>query len=213
MPVKTLIQDGGGTGTKACVTSEKALLVSDLRLPPENVDLLVRPFRGYLRNSAGILDMRVDGSVTPVEFVVNAAVDGDRYIDSLSIIISDANASLNQFGALSALNNGIDIFYEDPILGNVTIANELRTNFDFVRLCGTGTPAIGSSADAYRASNVDGNSEGYIMTLDFSDLFNIPWGVKLSKGTLLRLGFRINDDITGVDAFNVIAAGFDRILK
>lgn len=61
------------------------------------------------------------------------------------------------------------------------------------------------------ATNVEGGSEDYIMTLDFSDQFGMPWGIRLPKDSNLKLIARIKDDTSGVDAFNAIAYGFDRV--
>ncbi|MDO3651402.1 hypothetical protein, partial [Nocardia mangyaensis] len=90
-------------------------------------------------------------------------------------------------------------------------AYSFQNYFEFIRLCGKGASPIGSGSDSYRASNVTGASEGYIMTLDFSDQFGMPWGIRIPKNSNLRFVVRIQDDTTGVDAFNMIAYGFDRI--
>lgn len=211
MSIKSYILDGKGNGRKACVTNESAVLVSDLRLPPEGIDIPIRPFRQFMLNGASS-DMRVSGTAAaPIDFVISATEDSDRYIDSISWVVADAQAVLNKFGNITALTNGVEIFYQDAKLGNVVIADSLKSNFEFVRLCGKGASPIGGLADAYRASNVEGNSEGYIMTLDFSDQFGMPWGIRLPKESNLKLVARIKDDTTGVDAFNAIAYGFDRV--
>ena len=213
MAIKSYILDGKGNGRKAAVSSENAVIVSDLRLPPEDIDVPIRPFRQFMLNGASS-DMRVAGSAaSPIDFVVEASTDSDRYIDSISWVIADAQAALNKFGNITALTNGVELFYQDSKLGNVIIADSLKSNFEFLRLCGKGASPIGATTDSYRASNVQGASEGYIMTLDFSEQFGMPWGIRLPKNSNLKLIARIKDDTTGVDAFNAIAYGFDRILE
>jgi hypothetical protein len=54
-----------------------------------------------------------------------------------------------------------------------------------------------------------GNSEAYIPTLDFGGLFGTPFGVRLKGGTQDRLVFRIQDDTSGVDRFDIVAYGGD----
>lgn len=209
MSLKTYIEDSGGSGNKARVSREKALFVSDLRLPPEDIEIPIRPFRSYFLNN-GSFDMRVVGSTaSPIDFVIEAAEDADRFVDSISFVISDGQAVLNKFGNITSLSVGTEIFYEDSVLGDVVIADSLTSNFDFVRLTG-GSP-IGNTTNAYRASNVEGSSEGYICRLDFSDQFGMPWGIRLPRKSKLRLVIRIKDDTTGVDAHNAIAYGFDRV--
>ena len=212
MAIKSYILDGRGNGRKAAVSSENAVLVSDLRLPPEEIDAPIRPFRQFMLNGASS-DMRVVGTAAaPIDFVIEASADSDRYIDSISWVIADAQAVLNKFGNITALTNGVELFYQDSKLGDVIIADSLKSNFEFIRLCGKGASPIGDSANAYRASNVENASEGYIMTLDFSEQFGMPWGIRLPRNSNLKLIARIKDDTTGVDAFNAIAYGFDRIL-
>jgi hypothetical protein len=219
MSIKSLISDGKGSGRKAEVTKEHAVLVSDLKLPPDNTEIPIRPFRQYLTddglpNDGVNFDMQVNASAaSPVDYFITSAEDGDRYLDSISIIIADGGAALNEFGAISALSEGVEIFYEDAQLGNVVIADSLKSNFEFLRLCGKGVPGIGATTNSARYSNVEGASEGYVMTLDFSEQFGMPWGIRIPKDSSLRFVVRIKDNTTGVDAFNMIAYGFDRIIN
>jgi hypothetical protein len=216
MTIKTKLLDGKGTGKELHITSENEALITSTQVPPVTDVSLIRPFRQYFTDdgtSTGSTDMRVDGSTTNVDFYISASIDGDRYIDTISIAIADTGATLNQFGNIGALTNGIEIFYEDASLGDVTIAEDLVSNFEFLRMCAGGVHGIGSGATSYKANNVQGNSEGYIMSLDFSEVFGLPYGIKIPKGTTLRLVTRIKDNVSGVDKFDIIAYGFDRIIN
>lgn len=155
---------------------------------------------------------RVAGSATsPVDFWVAASSDCDRYIDSLSFVVADASATLDKFGTITALTNGVKLFYSDQSLGDVVVHDGFKSNFELIRLAGKGAAAIGSGADSYRAQNVSGASEGYLVTLDFSDQFGLPWGIRLRKNSTEKLVIRIQDDISLIDQFDVIAYGFDRL--
>lgn len=212
MAVKNNIVDGTGTGTQVKVEPDNSLKVTSTNLPPKDSDSDIRLFRSYMRNDSDSFDMRVAGTAaTPIEFYIEATTDADRYIDTISIVISDQGATLNQFGSIAALTNGVEIFYEDKELGDVVIADSLKSNFDFARLCAGGVHGIGSGTTSYRASNVEGNSEGYLLYLDFSEVFGVPWGVKLSASSTKRLVVRIKDNTSAVDAFNMIVYGYDRI--
>lgn len=211
------INDGTGSGNSANVDKEGHLSVIDRNLPTTDDKNATRIFRQFFTDdgkSSGASDMRVIGSTAaPLEFYISSAADADRYIDTISFVIADQGATLNQFGNIAALANGFEIFYEDPTLGNVSIHDGITSNFDLIRLCGKGAPMIGTTADAYRANNVIGNSEGYIPSLDFSTQFGIPWGVRIPKNSTLRIVIKIKDDTTGVDRFDAIAYGFDRIIE
>jgi hypothetical protein len=216
MSGKFNLLDAWGTGNKARVGDDGAVCVADTRFPPKDVKTEVRPFRQYMTDDGlanGTFDMQVTGTTAaPVDYYIPASDDCDRYITSISFVIADANATLDKFGNITALSNGCQLFYEDQILGDVDLHDSLKSNFDFVRLCG-GNPPFGDAAAAFRASNVQGTSEGYIPFLDIQEIFEIPWGIRLPKESERKLVLRVKDDTTGVDAFNAIAYGFDRLIE
>ncbi len=204
--IKSVITDGAGTGRKATVDDQNSLLVSVSTCPPLTVQKN-KIYRAYLVNSSGSSDMKVNGSVTNVEFYVSASSSADRYITQLSFIIADANATLSQFGAIAALTNGCKLTYER--LGEViTIHDALKSNWDFVRLA-LGSPAFGQTTNAFIASNVSGASEGVIPILDLTRIMP-SYGIKLDKSTTQRLILTVRDNCTGVDQFDCVAYGFDR---
>lgn len=215
MSLKTEITDGTGNSYSAQVTDRGELAVINSNTPPIQDVSDIKLFRQFFTDDGlrtGSNDMRVIGSLAaPLDFFIPASQDGDRYIDSISFVISDSGAGLNQFGTLPALTNGVELFYQDPTLGDVVVHDGIKSNFDLIRLCGKGAPMIGGTLNAYRADKVVGNSEGYIPILDFSEQFGIPWGIKLPKGSNLKLIIRVKDDTTGVDGFDAIVYGFDKI--
>jgi len=151
--------------------------------------------------------MRVDGSTTNVEFYIAAEKDKDKYVKTVSIVIADALATLSEFGNLNAaLTNGVVLEWNTTDLGVVTIADALKTNFDFVRL-GLGNPAFGDGAGAFRGGNIVTTSEGYLPVIDFASMFGLPWGLRLRAGTTDKVIFRIRDDVTAIDQFDAIAYG------
>ena len=105
------ITDGTGTKRQAKVDDQSGLVVSINTSPPTGVQKN-KIFREYLTSSAGVTDMRVNGSVTPVDFSIYSSSIADRYITQLSFIIADAGASLNEFGGLAALTNGCHLHYK-----------------------------------------------------------------------------------------------------
>lgn len=212
MTINVKILSGDGSGRDAYISEDNAILTQDIGLPPKDVAARARIYRQYLTDdgtSTGSTDMRVNGSSTAVEFWISADTTYDLYISTLSFVIADASATLNNFGNITALTNGCDLEYFAEA-GTITIANQLKSNFDFVRTC-QGNPAFGDGAAAFRANNVQGTSEGYIPVLDFQKVFGLPWGIKLRPGTTDKLILRVNDNVTGVDAFNCIAFGYTRI--
>ena len=206
------LTDGHGTGNKARVGQEGEVSVVVHPHPPRDENAFFGtplPFRQYFTDdgySTGSNDMRVDGSTNNQTFCIQAEEEKDIYIGRISVVIADASASLNKFGNLTALANGIEFRWVSQDLGDTIIHEALKTNFDFVRL-GGGSPAFGTTTNAFRASNVSGNSEAYIPQVDFSEIFGLPWGIRLRKGTTDKLQFTIRDDVSGVDQFDTIGYG------
>ncbi len=167
-------------------------------------------FRQHLTDdglSSGSHDMLVDGSTTPAEFWIPAHEDNDRYITAVSFVIGDGGANLNEFGGISALTNGC--VFEYARSGEVvTIHDELKSNWDFIRMC-MGFPAFGDAASAFRGTNVEGGAEAFMPVFNFLSVMP-PYGLKLDTGTMQRLTLRVNDDCTAPDVFNAIAYGFER---
>lgn len=192
----------------ALVSQKGELHVTSSEEPPLRLQR-IEPLREFLKTSADSKDMNVNGSVTEVDFFIESDEEKDTYITTISFLIADAGATLNEFGNLSALTNGCRLFYSKQS-GEIVIHDELKTNFDFIRL-GLGTPPLGGATDAFRANNVSGISEGYIPSLNFKEVFGMPFGIKLDAGKLQRLVLTVRDDISTVDAFDCIVYGFRRL--
>lgn len=172
--------------------------------------VFVKPFRQYFTDdgtSSGSSDMRVNGSSIEQEFYIEAVDDKDIFIKTLSFEIADAGATLNDFGNLSALSNGIEFCWTTQSEGTVLIHEGLKTNWDVVRLSG-GNPSFGDGTAAFRANNVSGSAEGYIPVLNVSEVFGLPWGFQLRKGTKDKLLFKVRDNLSsGMDTVDVIGYG------
>ena len=225
------IIDGEGTGSYLKVNEGGYVLTQSSGLPPKDDRDIQIVYRNFLTlNGDGTTtSMLVDGSTTPQLFYVEASPNNDIYITSLSIVIQGLNINLGiDFAGLgSALTNGCRLYYEDKN-GEVTIGNNLDTNFELVRLC-QGNPSFGNNGDAFKIPNLapDGGggkggvktSDGYIPVLDFPEVFGFNYGLRLQRGTTNRLIFEINDDLRITadggplpdDAgFNIIVYGFER---
>ena len=211
MSIKTNIEDGDGTGRLARVSPEGFLYTQEAPYPPADEDTKLTVYREFLtQNGDGTTtDMRVNGATTSQMFYISAEPSVDIYITTVSFLIADAGASLSEFGGITALTNGCRFYYEDQN-GEINIGTSLVSNFEFVRLC-QGNPAFGGGSSAFLANNVVGNSEAFIPVFDFRT-FGFKWGLKLAAGTNNRLVMEINDNVSGIDAFNAIAYGFRRTL-
>jgi hypothetical protein len=209
MSIDVNIKDGKGSGITAKVDSEGQLNVIVHPHPPIGEQLSALPFRQYFTDngaSTGDNDMRVNGATTETDFYIAAIPDKDIYIKTVSIVISDASATLNKFGNITALTNGVSFQWESEDKGSLEIHEGLKSNFDFVRLA-IGEPSYGDGTGAFRSGNVEGNSEGYIPVIDIADVFGLPYGIRLRAGTNDKLVFTVRDNVTGIDAFDIIGYG------
>lgn len=174
--------------------------------PPKNAEQITLPFSTYLKlNGTGSNSLAVNGSVISQDFYVGAA-NYDIYINTLVFTISDAGAVLNKFGALTALTNGLEFYYFNQTQGRYSIESGLKTNFDMIRLANF-EPAFGTGNDAFLLTNVIGASEAFVGVIDLEDVFGLQWGLKLRADSTDRIGFVVNDNLTGLDGFDIKAYG------
>lgn len=64
------------------------------------------------------------------------------------------------------------------------------------------------STEAFLADVSGGGTEkSYLPAIDFKEIYGLPWGLRLRKGTKDRLIFRIQDNLSTISTFNAIATG------
>jgi hypothetical protein len=203
-----VLKDGYGSGETAKVDGEGALQAVIHPHPPFNEAETSVPYRARFTDGTTTTNMNVDGSVTNVEYFIQASTEYDIYINSLSLRIGDGGApTLNKFGALTALTNGVEWKWVTNDLGTQILHEGIKTNLEFIRT-GHKTHAIGTGTDAYLADVSGGASEkAYLPIIDISEQFGKPWGIRLRKGTIDKMVFVIRDDLTGLINFDCIAYG------
>ena len=232
MARKTYIVDGIGSDVSAEVTSGGYLKTQPSPYPATDARDLAFVYRQFLTLNGDntTSSMLVDGSVTSQRFYIEGLPEVDIYISTLSFIIQGEGIELgNDFaGNGAALANGCRLLYEDNN-GEIIIADSLKTNFDFIRLC-QGNPAFNdgdssSGAGPFIAPGIAGGGGGkggspaadaIIPVLNIKDVFGLPFGIKLNRGTTHKLILEVNDDITAgavgaSAAFNIIAFGIKKI--
>ena len=197
MSIKSKIT--GNQGTVWEIDGEGNGNVVNATHPPIGEQVIGLPFRKYFRDSAGSKDMNIDGT-TPVEFYVEADPKFDTWINSFNVRLGDAGANFNEFGALPALTNGVEIVWISQEIGEFVIHDGIIDNLEFFRLSGSDPRIIDVTG---------GGADAIIVQTDFSEIFAPPYGLRLRAGTTEKLMFRIRDDISTVDYFDVIAYGIN----
>lgn len=209
MSVKTKII--GEKGNALSVNGEGEILSVELQRPPFESKVDVLPFRQYFTDnglSTGSNDMTVNGSTAFQDFYITANKDYDIYIKYLTVEIGDGGTpALNKFGALSALTNGVAFYWDTQSEPLYELHEGIKTNKEFIRIA-SDTGAIGTGTEAYLADVSGGGTEkSYLPNMDIAEIYGLKWGLRLRKGTLDRLVFRIQDNLTGLSTFNAIATG------
>lgn len=205
--IKSQLFDSTGNKKGLGITSEHAALVTNLPYPPLGSQK-TKPFRQYLTvdgTASGSNDMGVNGSVTNVDFYVQADDENDRYISNLNIIVGyGASAQPFQWADGTALSNGTRLFYESRF-GQQDLHDGIKSNQDMFRL------SLELIPTAWEVRGVGAtNDYGYFINFDLAKII-YPYGIKLDRGTNQKLIMTVRDNAgTAADTFNVIAYGFDR---
>ena len=201
----------GIDGKQLKINGEGELSVVVHQHPPIDEDVTSLPFRQYFTTTGikgGSNDMRVNGATTFQDFYISASPDYDIYIKYITVEIGDnGTPALNKFGALSALTNGVAFYWDTQKEPLYELHEGIKTNKEFIRIA-SDTGAIGTGTDAYLADVSGGGTEkSYLPNIDMEEIYGFNWGLRLRKGTLDKLIFRIQDDLTGLSTFNAIATG------
>ena len=174
-----------------------ATVLSKLDQIDNSLDENLSPFPGLSQRkffeNTGSLDLNVDGSSTPVEFLVTPNTGKIFYVYSISIVIEDNAINFTKFGGIIALTNGLDFKVTENGLSEVTLTN-IKTNGQFYTF----------------ANNV-------ILESATIDILVAHINIKQSTGTSIKLidsnsdnlKIVINDNLTSINKFQVIARGYE----
>lgn len=209
MSVKSIIKGVDNYALK--VGSQGEIYSLGFQKPNTNERDLALPFRQYFTDTGikgGSNSMNVNGSTNFQDFYITASPEYDIYIKYITVEIGDGGApALNKFGSLSALTNGVAFYWDTQTEPLYELHEGIKTNKEFIRIA-SDTGAIGTGVEAYLADVSGGGTEkSYLPNIDMEEIYGFTWGLRLRKGTLDKLIFRINDNLTGLTTFNAIATG------
>lgn len=205
MALPSHIQDGEGTKRKAGVTRENALKVSVLELGArdQSQEQLTRKqfFTSYLTTLAGSEDMNVDGSATPVEFVLQAQFGAVFFVDFLRVIFHDEQMNMGggearRFASVASapgLTNGLEFLVVQSNTERGIFPEVTKQMADFWQYADEWTNAVGAL----------GSGEDF---LSWDIRFSVP--IVLPQGSQDRVLVRVSDDLTLLNLFHVVARGW-----
>jgi len=147
----------------------------------------------------GNTNLNVDGSVTPVIFSVSPKnlTDGVSWDITRFIAIIEDNSAMDTstFGGLSALTNGVVFRSKNGITKNIF---NVKTNGDFAS----------EAFDVGYDDRAPSGSFGFRVRRTFSGQDKNGVVIKLQSTTNDEFQIIINDDLTGLTHFHVIAQGY-----
>lgn len=210
MPIRNHIEDGGGSGKLTDVTPREALKVQPLPETavgiPQKVLTALLVEREYLTDSAGSSNLNVDGSVTAVDFTIEAEPTLTKWITGFDVLFEDGNLDMastefRRFGDATAANtpltNGVLIFAEQSgIITNIAV-DPITVMGDFFNYADSYVNLVNAIA-----TNVD--------FLRWTFMLDKP--IVIPAGTQDRFVFTIRDNLTAMSSFKVIARGYKELV-
>jgi len=212
MTINTRIIDTKN-GKKARVTSDGALVVSVIDPTTTLIDELYNTknkynfFSAYLGSSgadSGNTSENVNGSSTSQEFYIASHNEYDIYIKKIIIFIEDGTVSIANFGGLSDLSVGWDLYVKED--GNMTyIINKAKTGGDVFAQTGT-DQTFGDGNNLNKIINIHGGADANLFTFDFDKY--ISGGYRIARGSENKIISKVNDNLTGLSDFTVRVFGY-----
>jgi hypothetical protein len=154
--------------------------VSPIGVPPDPSKMVAETLKDDSPTPSE--DLRVDGSVTPVDFEYGADPDDDVALLELRFVLSADSIYFegSKFGPISALANGIKVI----IMANseMTILHVLKINEHFLSMI--------NPASLFRETT--GSADAMAAAINFGGL------VKLKAGTGDYIKVMVQDDLTSV---------------
>jgi hypothetical protein len=205
------ISDGDGNGNSAGVTSDQALKVAIVESSANSIPIeqLLRrkQFRSYMvdDDEPPNNSLNVDGSSDPAEFYLKPGNNTTKWLNGIRLLFHGTDLELDtndfrRFGPCTSvntpLNNGVELFVIQSGIRTDIVAEPVTRMGEFL-----------SYADGYvNLVNAVTVTEDF---LSFDFYFDVP--IILPPGTNDRLVCRINDDLTALSLFKIIARGYQEL--
>lgn len=207
------------TGTKGEVAEvvDGGLVVSSLPAPSSESNILTVPYVGFMTPTGrlGNPDLTVDGSVNNIDVYIAAEPGFDIYIKEIKILITGpTDLDLQDFGNITGgLTNGLVPYFENANNRIAFSDRPLLSNFDVIRV-GSKTPALGEDSSAFRikGAKLGTASSSYFAIWDMNNISPSNLGVRLTAASKQFLGVEIRDNLTSLEAFEILCVGYRRFI-
>ena len=154
------------------------------------------------RNSA-TANMNVNGSVTPVEFYLNAESDRNLHLTWAAICIVDGSIDNDKFGGLSALGTGWDLQIRQNGGSYVSVVDKTKTVSDIMTETSMAYPFLEKDSNINRIDSLAGGDKKFFCQVALKDFMSEADSLLFKAATTDRIRAVVNDDLTGLTEFKV----------
>lgn len=171
--------------------------------PPPGTSNTTIYLRGLLGSSglyAGATNQNVDGSITPQVFYVLANPNYDYIIQKIRVVIADDQVNNRRFGNENPLINGWDLKLTEN--GEESFIIQSGSTF--------GECILQSGGRYFEVINYSGNSDAYGFDILLSAEDKVD-GLRIGSGNSDKLESIINDNLIGLEIFQVFVFGYKNI--
>lgn len=207
--ISSILKDGLGHGYKASVNEHNELLVAVGQgdLPAVGSPNRYRFYTALLGSTgadSGTTNAGVNAGAAPQTFYVASATDHDIHIMAVNIQITDGSTSHSKFGAIAALANGVTLrVIESGVTTNIILA--AKTGGDLIVKSGAYITQ-GDAATSFEVTDSTGTDDTTLVVIPLG--VYIPGGLRLGMGTLDKLEFVVNDDISALTSLYIRVFGY-----
>lgn len=161
------------------------------------VGLNPRPGRFLIQSpeNGGSRDLNVDGSTTPVDFLLSPATGKKVVVKTLVLVFVDTAIDFSKFGGIAAITNGLEIFTKEGGESERQINDALLDNADF----------YGLATDILLQSTP--GSDILKIELDLSAKLGTQFELTATRGDYVKI--TVNDDLSGLNEFYAIIFGYE----
>jgi hypothetical protein len=203
MSIKSFIQDGEGTGITAGVTGDKALKVTNI---PLSIKEALETENSYFIDSDNNSNVNIDSSTDCTDYCIVSEESRLKSIYYIKFILEDqmmyfGSSEGKRFASAAGsggLTNGISMFTEQQGLSNDIFVEPIKSIADFMKY----SEEIVNEPDA-----VGSGDDLLVVKINFVRPINII------PGEIDKIVVRINDDLSSIDYFKIIASGIQETVE
>lgn len=159
-------------------------------------------YNSLLKSSMNTTNLNVNGSISPIEFYLEPQSDSDIRILYIRLILVDNNLSLDKFGGLPPLINGLNLKIQEETKISYLFQNT-KTIKDIIAQSGA---HANESTDAFQIKKWSGNTSAYCIDIPIAQ--HLPTGLRLAQSSTDKLTCEVRDNLTQLQELSIYIYGY-----